>query len=250
MEIRYFKHWSSSLNRDMEFKAYGHGGRPVLVIPCQSGRFFDFENFKMVDHWAPFIEDGKCTVFSCDSIDDEAWAAKGADNRWRTENHERWYHYIVDELVPYIQHLSRERNGCDRGILTFGASMGAMHAANLFFRRPDLFDGTFAISGLYDSQDGFGDYMDDILYNNCPVYYLANMPQDHPYISMYNQRQILVVVGRGRWEEPLIESTDRLNHVLRTKGINATVDYWGYDVDHDWPWWFKMVEYYLPFLLD
>lgn len=250
MEIRYFKHWSSSLNRDMEFKAYGHGGRPVLFIPCQSGRFFDFENFKMVDHWAPFIEDGKCTVFSCDSIDDEAWAAKGADNRWRTENHERWYHYIVDELVPYIQHLSRERNGCDRGILTFGASMGAMHAANLFFRRPDLFDGTFAISGLYDSQDGFGDYMDDILYNNCPVYYLANMPQDHPYISMYNQRQILVVVGRGRWEEPLIESTDRLNHVLRTKGINATVDYWGYDVDHDWPWWFKMVEYYLPFLLD
>lgn len=249
MEIRYFKHWSSSLNRDMEFKAYGHGGRPVLFIPCQSGRFFDFENFKMVDHWAPFIEDGKCTVFSCDSIDDEAWAAKGADNRWRTENHERWYHYIVDELVPYIQHLSRERNGCDRGILTFGASMGAMHAANLFFRRPDLFDGTFAISGLYDSQDGFGDYMDDILYNNCPVYYLANMPQDHPYISMYNQRQILVVVGRGRWEEPLIESTDRLNHVLRTKGINATVDYWGYDVDHDWPWWFKMVEYYLPFLL-
>ena len=249
MEIRYFKHWSSSLNRDMEFKAYGHGGRPVLFIPCQSGRFFDFENFKMVDHWAPFIEDGKCTVFSCDSIDDEAWAAKGADNRWRTENHERWYHYIVDELVPYIQHLSRERNGCDRGILTFGASMGAMHAANLFFRRPDLFDGTFAISGLYDSQDGFGDYMDDILYNNCPVYYLANMPQDHPYISMYNERQILVVVGRGRWEEPLIESTDRLNHVLRTKGINATVDYWGYDVDHDWPWWFKMVEYYLPFLL-
>ena len=250
MEIRYFKHWSSSLNRDMEFKAYGHGGRPVLFIPCQSGRFFDFENFKMVDHWAPFIEDGKCTVFSCDSIDDEAWAAKGADNRWRTENHERWYHYIVDELVPYIQHLSRERNGCDRGILTFGASMGAMHAANLFFRRPDLFDGTFAISGLYDSQDGFGDYMDDILYNNCPVYYLANMPQDHPYISMYNQRQILVVVGRGRWEEPLIESTDRLNHVLRTKGINATVDYWGYDVDHDWPWWFKMVEHYVPQLLD
>ena len=249
MEIRYFKHWSSWLNRDMEFKAYGHGGRPVLFVPCQSGRYFDFENFKMVDSWAPFIESGKCTVFSCDCIDDEAWAAKSADNRWRTENHERWYHYIVDELVPYIKHLSGERNGYDQGILAFGASMGAMHAANFFFRRPDLFNGVFAISGLYDSYDGFGDYMDDILYNNCPVFYLPNMPADHPYMQMYNERQILIVVGQGRWEEPLIESTDRLNHVLRSKGINATVDYWGHDVDHDWPWWFKMVEHYLPHLL-
>ena len=228
----------------MEFKSYGHGGRPVLFIPCQSGRFFDFENFKMIDYWAPFIESGKCTVFSCDCIDDEAWAAKGADNRWRTENHERWYHYIVDELVPYIQYLAGSE-----GILAFGASMGAMHAANLFFRRPDLFNGVFAISGLYDSYDGFGDYMDDILYNNCPVFYLPNMPADHPYMEMYNQRQILIVVGRGRWEEVLVESTDRLNHVLRSKGINATVDYWGHDVDHDWPWWYKMVEHYLPYLL-
>ena len=250
MEIRYFKHWSSHLNREMEFKVYGHSGRPVLFIPCQSGRFFDFENFKMIDHWGPFIEAGKCTVYACDCIDDEAWAAKGADDRWRIENHERWIHYITDELVPYIRHLSGERNGFDQGILTFGASMGAMHAANLFFRRPDLFNGVFAISGLYDSPEFFGDYMDDLIYNNCPVYYLENMPWDHPYMSMYNQRQILIVVGRGRWEEPLIESTDRLNDVLRRKGINATVDYWGHDVDHDWPWWFKMVEHYLPSLLE
>ena len=249
MHTQYYKEYSPALQRDMEFKVYGHGGRPVLFIPCQSGRFFDFENFKMVDYWAPFIESGKCTVFSCDCIDDEAWAAKGADNRWRTENHERWYHYIVDELVPFIKHLSGERCGYDQGILTFGASMGAMHAANLFFRRPDLFNGVFAISGLYDSYDGFGDYMDEILYNNCPVFYLPNMPADHPYMQMYNERQILIVVGRGRWEEPLVESTDRLNHVLRSKGINATVDYWGHDVDHDWPWWFKMVEHYLPYLL-
>ena len=249
MEIRYFKHWSSHLNRDMEFKVYGHAGKPVLFIPCQAGRFWDFESFKMTDTWAPWIESGEVMVFACDSIDNEAWAAIGADNRWRIENHERWYHYIVDELVPYIRHLSGERNGYDQGILTFGASMGAMHAANLFFRRPDLFNGVFAISGLYDSLDSFGDYMDDLVYNNSPVNYLANMAPDHPYIPMYNARQILVVVGRGRWEDVLIESTDRLNHVLKSKGINATVDYWGHDVDHDWPWWFKMVEHYLPYLL-
>ena len=249
MEIRYFKHWSSHLNREMEFKVYGHSGKPVLFIPCQSGRFFDFENFKMLDHWAPFIESGSCTVYAADCIDDEAWAAMGADNRWRIENHEKWFRYITLELVPYIKHLSGERNGFDQGILTFGCSMGAMHAANLYYRRPDLFDSVFAISGLYDSQDFFGGYMDDLVYNNCPVNYLANMPADHPYMKLYNSQKSLIVVGQGDWEGPLLESTRRLDTVCAQKGIHTRFEYWGYDVAHDWPWWFKMVAHYLPQLL-
>ena len=249
MEIRYYKHYSSHLGRDMEFKVYGHAGKPVLFIPCQSGRFYDFENFKMVDHWARWIEEGRCTVYSCDSIDDEAWAAHGADNRWRIENHERWYNYIVNELVPYIKHLSGERNGYDQSLMAFGCSMGAMHAANLFFRRPDIFDTVFAISGLYDSRDSFGDYMDDLVYANSPVNYLGDMPYDHYYIDMYNHRKIQIVVGQGAWEGPLVASTAWLDSVLRNKGIRAQVDYWGHDVAHDWCWWFKMVEHYVPQLL-
>ena len=92
----------------------------------------------------------------------------------------------------------------------------------------------------------FEGYMDDLVYNNSPVNYLSNMPEDHPYISMYNSRNILIVVGQGAWEGPLKESTDRLNEVLYRKGIHATIDYWGYDVAHDWPWWYKMVEHYGP----
>ena len=249
MEIRYFKHWSSHLNREMEFKVYGHAGKPVLFIPCQSGRFFDFENFKMLDHWAPFIDSGSCAVYAADCIDDEAWAAQGSDNRWRIENHESWFRYITLELVPYIKHLSGERAGYDQGILTFGCSMGAMHAANLYYRRPDLFDSMFAISGIYDSQDFFGDYMDDLVYNNCPVNYLANMPADHPYMALYNSQKSLIVVGQGDWEGPLVESTRRLDTVCAQKGIHTRFEYWGYDVAHDWPWWFKMVAHYVPQLL-
>ena len=249
MEIRYFKHWSSHLNREMEFKVYGHAGKPVLFIPCQSGRFFDFENFKMLDHWAPFIETGSCTVYAADCIDDEAWAAQGADNRWRIENHERWYNYVIEEMVPTVRHLSGERNGYDQSIMTFGCSMGAMHAANLFFRRPDIFDTVFAISGLYDSVSFFGDYMDELVYRNSPVNYIGDMPHDHPYIGMYNERKILIVCGQGRWEEPLLASTRWLDTVMKQKGIHARFEYWGYDVDHDWPWWFRMVEHYVPQLL-
>ncbi len=244
MEIRYEKHWSSHLNRFMEFKIYGNSGKPVMFIPCQSGRFFDFENFKMIDYWAKWIEEGKCTVYSVDSIDDEAWAAKGADNRWRIENHERWYNYITTEMVPTIHHYSG-----NQGIMTFGASMGAMHAANLYFRRPDLFDSTFAISGLYDNKEFFGDYCDNLVYNNCPNFYLANMPHDHPYIELYNSQKALIVCGQGDWEGPLLESTRWLDTVCCQKGIKTRFEYWGYDVAHDWPWWFKMVEVYLPWLL-
>lgn len=246
MEVRYMKHYSGWLNREMEFKIYGYAGKPVMFIPCQSGRFYDFENFKMLDHWAKWIEEGRCTVYSIDCIDDEAWAAQGADNRWRIENHEKWYHYVVDEMVPTIKHLSGERNGFDQGIMTFGCSMGAMHAANLYFRRPDLFDSMFAISGLYDSKLFFGDYCDDLVYNNCPSYYLANLSQDHFYMDLYGRQHALIVCGQGDWEGPLLESTHQLENICRQKGINARFEYWGLDVAHDWPWWFKMVEHYVP----
>ena len=249
MEVRYYKHYSGCLGRDMEFKVYGHKGKPVLFIPCQGGRFFDFENFRMTDHWARWIDEGRCTVYSMDTVDNETYAAVGEDPRRRVERHEQWYHYTVDELVPTIRHLSGERNGFDQPILVFGCSMGAMHAANLFFRRPDLFDSVFAISGLYDSKLFFGDYMDELLYQNTPVVYLNNMPGDHPYIQMYNERKILIVVGQGAWEDELKASTAWLDQVLRSKGIRARVEYWGWDVAHDWPWWYKMVEHYVPQLL-
>ena len=63
MEMQYFKEYSPTLGRDMECKVYGHAGRPVLFIPCQDGRFFDFENYRMTDCWAPWIESGRVMVF-------------------------------------------------------------------------------------------------------------------------------------------------------------------------------------------
>ena len=87
------------------------------------------------------------------------------------------------------------------------------------------------------------------MYQNTPVEYLMNMPADHPYIRMYNERKIIIVVGQGAWEDVLKASTGWLKWVLEQKGINATVDFWGHDVDHNWPWWYKMVAHYVPQLL-
>ena len=249
MEIRYFKQYSHCLGRDMEMKVYGHHGKPVLFIPCQAGRFVDFEGFHMDDVFRPWIDAGKVMVFSIDTIDGETWANKGGDNRWRIERHEQWYHYIVDELVPQIRHIAGERNWHQEPIMTFGCSMGAQHAANLLFRRPDIFDSVLALSGVYDSRDAFGGYMDDLIYANSPCDYIAGMPADHPYIQMYNQSKIFICVGQGAWEDVLKESTGWLARVLHDKGIHASVNFWGYDVNHDWDWWYKQTAYYLPMIV-
>ena len=245
MNILYRKHYSQSLCREMEYKIYGHAGKPILFIPCQSGRFYDFENFHMLEQWQTWIEAGECMVFSVDSIDSESWAAPHNDHHAKVEMHEKWYHYLVDEMVPIIAEASGRND-----ILPFGCSMGAMHGANLFFRRPDLFDGVFAISGLYDSKEFLGEYMDPLVYDNSPVDYLSNMPADHPYLQAYAQHKMIFAVGQGAWEGPLLESTRRLDAVCARKGIDARFCYWGVDVDHDWPWWFKMVALYAPEFLE
>ena len=69
------------------------------------------------------------------------------------------------------------------------------------------------------------------------------------YKGIYNSQKSLIVCGQGAWEEPLLESTRWLDTVCCQKGIHTRFEYWGYDVDHDWPWWYKMVQTYLPWFL-
>ncbi len=249
MEARYFKMYSPSLGRDMELKVYGSSGRPVLFIPCQDGRFFDFENFRMTDVWQPWIDEGRVMVFAVDTLDRETWSA-GSDPRVRILRHEQWMNYLFDEVVPFARQQVAERGCPDRctDAIAFGCSLGATHAANCFFRRPDLFGGLLALSGIYTASYGFGEYSDDLVYLNSPVDYLAGMPADHPYIRQYNRGRSIIVVGQGPWEAP--DTTFRLREIFAEKGIHTWVDVWGYDVCHDWSWWYEQVRYHVPHLLD
>ena len=90
MQIRYYKEYSRYLNRDMEFKVYGHAGRPILIFPCQSGRVFDWEDRNMCNLAAPWIDAGKLQIIAADSIARESWDNDGPA-RPRLEMQERWY---------------------------------------------------------------------------------------------------------------------------------------------------------------
>ena len=65
------------------------------------------------------------------------------------------------------------------------------------------------------------------------------------FIELYRQRDIILCVGQGNWEEELLESTRQMDGLLKAKGIPAWIDYWGFDSAHDWEWWRKQIVYYM-----
>ena len=241
MNIEYRKEYSNYMGRDMEYKLFGSGGKICIVFPCQNGRFYDYEDFGMVDVLVPEIEEEKLLLVCVDSIDGESICSQTKPYRERIEAYERWHDYIMFELIPRLQH----EYGNYEGMLTTGCSMGAYHAANFYFRHPDRFDSVIALSGLYHGSYLFGDYMDDLVYLNSPIESLSNMPKGHPYMNLYRKNKMIFCVGQGAWEDELLDSTRRLDAVLRSKGIPAWIDYWGYDVNHDWDWWKKQMRYFI-----
>jgi esterase/lipase superfamily enzyme len=240
MNVEYHHFWSSSLNQVMEFKLYGHAGKPILVFPAQGGRFYEFEDFGMVEAARWFIDEGKIRLVTPESLDYQTWANWNAHPADRARRHEDYDRYICNELVPWTQ----EHWHTSEKWITTGVSMGGYHSANFFFRHPDLFDGALSLSGIMQPSMFVGDYVDDNVYFNSPLLYLPNL-DDPWYLDQYRQSKIIVCVGQGAWEEPMLADARALQAILGQKNIPCWIDFWGYDVNHDWPWWRKMWPYFL-----
>ena len=91
MDMQYFKEYSRELGRDMEFKSYGWGGVPLLAVPCQNGRFFDWEGFGMLDTLRDYLDQGRIRLFTLDTIDSETVSDVNGDPWHRIRRHEAWY---------------------------------------------------------------------------------------------------------------------------------------------------------------
>jgi esterase/lipase superfamily enzyme len=240
MNIEYRRAWSRHLGQAMELKVYGHAGKPVVVFPCQGGRFYEYEDFGMVEACRPFIEAGAITLFTVDSVDHQSWLNESLPPGDRARRHNRYDRYIVEEVAPFIRGLLPGASG----ILATGCSMGAYHSANFFFRHPDVFDAVIALSGLYSLNLFIGDYMDEDVYFNVPLAYLPDLV-DPWYLDRYRRSRIVLCVGQGAWEDPMAADTRALGDILSAKEIPAWVDFWGHDVCHDWPWWRRQMPYFL-----
>lgn len=82
------------------------------------------------------------------------------------------------------------------------------------------------------------------VYYNSPIHFLPNVT-DPVILDWYHKSTIIICTGQGAWENEAIEDTKALDNTFREKGIPVRIDYWGYDVNHDWPWWYIQMNYFL-----
>ena len=101
--------------------------------------------------------------------------------------------------------------------------------------------------GRYFDYEGMGMIEAVAGFINSPLSYLSGM-DDPWYLDLYRRSKIIVCVGQGAWEDEAIEDTRYLDFLFREKSVPAWIDYWGHDVNHDWPWWYQQMNHFLGYL--
>ncbi len=245
MKRSVYKLQSKSLGQEASLIVYGEGGYPVVAFQTQDQKASELEDEGMVDALAEFIDGKQIQLFSVDNFDEQSWSLLSGDNEARAARQEAYFRFVTDELIPRVHEL----NASNLRPIAFGCSMGAVHAAIALFRRPDLFQGCMALSGIYHSGYFFGDWMNSTLYDNDVLAFLPNMPLDHPYVGLYRNRSLLFCCGQGE-DAQFAEDERRMDAELNRLGVDHWCDYWGADVTHDWYWWKKQMAYFLPFVLE
>jgi esterase/lipase superfamily enzyme len=241
MERRTTAWYSQNLGMEMPLVAYGHAGPPLLMFPTAAADFLEYERFLLIDAIKAHIEAGRLRAYSINSVNRYSLLNNEASPPWKAELLTRYDRYVTDEVLPLIR---QDMSDSSARPVTTGASLGAYLAANTYFRHPDLFRGVIAMSGSYDIRSYLKGYFDDNVYFNNPVAYLPNLNDDYYLPILQRADAIYILSGQGAYEAP--ERSRHLSEILCEKKIPHHLDLWGRDVNHDWPWWRKM----LPYCLD
>ena len=232
--------FSPALNKEMPIVSYGHFGFAILLIPTAAADYLEYERFQLIDAIAPFINAGKCRVFSIDSMNKESWMNNQMLPEHKAIRHNQFNNYVFDEVVPFI----RSNTSDETMIYTCGASFGALHAMNLFMKRPDIINGAISMSGVYDLTEYTKGFWDDQVFYNSPVHYIPSLNDNWYLDKIKASHHIHIYTGSGNFEDP--DAAKKFAGILYTKGIWYDLDVWGPDIHHDWPTWRSM----LPYILD
>src|SRR5437879_4998911 len=101
--IREYHQWMSPrLGREMELLCFGHSGAKVLVFPTRGGRFYEYENMRMVQALAPQIEAGQLQLYCVDGLDHESLYCFWAHPSGRIKRHQQYEEYILHEVLPFM----------------------------------------------------------------------------------------------------------------------------------------------------
>ena len=242
MNREYHKWFSHSLGRDMELLIFGHAGRAVLFFPTRMARFYDYENWGIIDSVKAQINRGELQLFCIDSIDGESFYNTNVHPEVRVARHLQYERYLIDEVLPLM--YSKNHSGY---IEAAGCSMGAYHAVNLAMKYPWLFKKAVGISGRYDLTEslcGFRDLMDghrgEDVYFNMPAQYISNL-NDGSLLAPLRSMELIFAIGET---DPFYAANIRFKNMLWRKNIANQCHVWSGD-GHKPRYWRQMVPLYL-----
>ncbi len=242
MRREYHKWYSPNLSRDMELLVFGHAGDPVIFFPTRTARFYDYEDWQVIDALRKKIETGAIQVYCLDSADKESFYARHIHPAERIFHYFQYEKYILDEVIPFIQQKNPHPT-----LIAAGCSLGAYHAANLAFKHPHRFHKMVGLSGRYDLttplehfEDLFDGYRDQNIYFNMPGLFIPNL-SDPTIIAELKRMEIIFVVGE---KDVFLENNRIISNALWEKGIWNALHLWDGE-SHKARYWRHMVQLYL-----
>lgn len=241
MQRAYTKWYSPALQKEMELLVFGSQGQPVLFFPTRTARFYDYENWKIIDAITPKIDNGYLQVFCVDSIDIESFYSNlhPAD---KIKRHLQYESYIMQEVLPFIRSANP-----DSGLVAAGCSLGGYHAVNFAFKHPAHFTKVVSMSARHDLTlssskfpDLFDGYSDESIYFNMPGMFIPNL-QDKCILNQLRRMKIILVIGR---DDPFFDNNEHLQKALQTKEVHPEFYVWEGEA-HRPRYWRQMVQLYL-----
>jgi len=241
MEREYIKWYSPLLNKEMELLAFGNAGTAVLFFPTRTARFYDYENWKVIEAIRPKIANGELQVFCVDSYDAESFYSFNPPSE-KIRKHLAYENYILQEVIPFI--FSRNGN-CK--IIVAGCSLGGYHAINIAMRHPQYFYKVLSMSARYDltlSSDKFPDllngYFDENIYYNMPSKFMPNLT-DENILNKVRDMKITLVIGN---KDPFLFNNECFADILWQKQVNPELIVWNEEAHRPY-YWRRMVQLYL-----
>ena len=239
MQVEHHRWHSPRLGHEMGIAVYGHWGLPMLAFPTSHGNEWELQRHGLLDAVADFIEGGRIKVFCVGSNSQDSFLNTTAHPSHRSWRQRMFDEYIRNEVMPFIE-VSCQSPGIP--ITTFGASLGAYHAANTLFRYPHVVKRCYALSGIYDLRRFMSGAYDENFYFHNPVDYMANL-SDPSLLAQLATCEIRLVTGSGPYEES--GYSYEMSRVLSAKGIRHHLDDWGVQGGHDWSYWKEQLREYV-----
>ncbi|MEO7311913.1 MAG: alpha/beta hydrolase-fold protein [Chitinophagaceae bacterium] len=240
MKRAYLKWFSPALDKDIELLVFGSGGQPVLFFPTRTARFYDYENWGIINALKDKINNGWLQVFCVDSNDIESFYSNTHPAE-KIKRHMQYETYILQEVIPYIREFNQNP------MTVAGCSLGGYHAVNIAFRHPEYFTKVVGMSARYDltlSDFKFPDllngYFDENIYFNMPSMFVPNITCECT-LNLLRQMKMVIVIGK---EDPFLQNNERLTGSLGIKEVGHDFYVWNEEA-HKPKYWREMVNLYL-----